>query len=73
MGGFVSKSVGQLLFDKKLKELFNVNGEGGGVKHWLNNVLPKSHAEIASKGAEFAKKNMWKVNVMHVSKVFKSN
>lgn len=67
VGGFVSKGVGQLVFDKNLKELFNVNGDGNGIKHWLNNVSAKSHAEIASKGGEFANKNMWKINVMHIS------
>lgn len=67
LGGFVSKGVGQLLFDKKLDNLFNVSGKTNGVKSWLSNFTPKSHLEVASKGAEFAKNNIWKTNVMHVS------
>lgn len=66
-GGFVSKGVGQLFFDKKKESLFNITKEGTGIKHWLNNVTPKSHAEIAAKGSEFAKNNIWKLNVMHTA------
>lgn len=67
VGGFVSKGVGQLFFDRKLTSLFNVNGEGKGIRHWLNNVSAKSHVEVAAKGAKFAKKNIWKINVMHTA------
>lgn len=66
-GGFVSKGVGQILFDKKLNSLFNVNESTKGIKNWLNNFTPKSHIEIAAKGADFAKKNIWKTNIMHIS------
>lgn len=65
-GGFVSKGVANLL-DKGQNNLFNIHKEGKGLKHWLNNLSLKSHAEIASKGAEFAKKNIWKLNLSHIS------
>lgn len=61
-GGFAAKGVANLL-DKKGKDLFNYSKEGKGLKHWLNDMTLKSHNEIASKGKEFAKKNMWKVNL----------
>lgn len=67
VGGFVSKGFGQLFFDKKLENLFNVSGSSKGVKNWLNNVSLKSHAEIGAKGGEFAKSNIWKLNVMHTA------
>lgn len=66
-GGFVAKGVGQLLFGKNLDSLFNINGDIKGVKNWLNNFSRKSHTEIAAKGAEFAKKNIWKANVIQAS------
>lgn len=62
LGGFAAKGVGNLL-DRKRNVLFNESKSGKGVKHWLNEVSLKSHNEIASKGTEFAKKNMWKINV----------
>lgn len=65
-GGFVAKGVANLL-DKEKNNLFNIHKEGKGVKHWLNDISLKSHAEIASKGAEFAKKNIWKLNLAHAS------
>lgn len=65
-GGFVAKGVANLL-DKNQNNLFNINKEGKGVKHWLNDISLKSHAEIAAKGADFAKKNIWKVNLAHIS------
>lgn len=65
-GGFVAKGVANLL-DKGQNNLFNINKNGTGVKHWLNDISLKSHAEIASKGSEFAKKNIWKLNVAHAS------
>ncbi len=61
-GGFASKGVANLL-DRKRKNLFNEHKEGKGIRHWLNDLSLKSHNEIASKGADFAKKNMWKINV----------
>ena len=66
LGGFASKGVANLL-DRKKENLFNVSKEGKGVKHWLNDISLKSHKEIASKGSEFAKKNMWKLNLAHIS------
>ena len=66
LGGFASKGVANLL-DRKRENLFNVSKEGKGVKHWLNDISLKSHKEVASKGTEFAKKNMWKLNLAHIS------
>ena len=65
-GGFAAKGVANLL-DKQGKDLFNYSKEGKGLKHWLNDMTLKSHNEIASKGKEFAKKNMWKLNLAHIS------
>lgn len=65
-GGFVAKGVANLL-DKGQNNLFNIHKEGRGIKHWLNDISLKSHAEIASKGADFAKKNIWKLNLAHAS------
>jgi hypothetical protein len=68
LGGFVSKGVAQLLFDRKQNNLFNINENGSrGIKRWLNDTSLKSHAEIASKGKEFARKNIWKLNVAHAA------
>lgn len=65
-GGFVSKGVANLL-DRNKNNLFNIHSEGKGLKHWLNDISLKSHAEIASKGSEFAKKNIWKLNLSHAA------
>lgn len=65
-GGFAAKGVANLL-DKKRENLFNISGETKGVKNWLNNISLKSHNEIAAKGSEFAKKNMWKLNTAHAA------
>lgn len=65
-GGFVSKGAANLL-DKEQKNLFNIHKTGKGVKHLLDDISFKSHAEIAAKGAEFAKKNIWKLNLAHVA------
>ena len=65
-GGFAAKGVANLL-DKKQENLFNITKQGKGLKHWLNDVNLKTHAEIAAKGTAFAKKNLWKLNVAHVS------
>lgn len=65
-GGFVSKGVANLL-DKEKKNLFNIHKKGEGVKHWLNDISLKSHAEIAAKGEKFAKKNIQKLNLAHIS------
>lgn len=66
LGSFAAKGVANLL-DKDRKNLFNINGKQGGIRNWLNNLSLKSHAEIASKGSEFAKKNIWKLNLAHAS------
>ena len=65
-GGFAAKGVGNLL-DRKGKTLFNYSKEGKGLKHWLNDMTLKTHNEIASKGKDFAKKNMWKINTANAS------
>lgn len=61
-GGFAAKGAANLL-DPKRNNLFNQHKEGKGVRHWLNDLSLKSHNEIASKGVDLAKKNMWKLNV----------
>lgn len=66
LGGFAAKGVANLL-DRGQNNLFNIYKEGKGLKHWLNDISLKSHAEIASKGAEFTKKNIWKLNLAHTS------
>ena len=65
-GGFAAKGVANIL-DKKGKNLFNYTKQGKGLKHWLNDMSLKTHNEIASKGKEFAKKNMWKINLAQAS------
>lgn len=65
-GGFAAKGVANLL-DKGQNNLFNIPKEGKGIKHWLNDISLKSHAEIAAKGESFAKKNIWKLNLAHLS------
>lgn len=65
-GGFAAKGVANLL-DRGQNNLFNHHKTGKGIKHWLNDISLKSHAEIASKGEVFAKKNIWKLNVAHIS------
>ena len=65
-GGFAAKGVANLL-DRKRQNLFNISKDGKGLKNWLNNISLKSHNEIAAKGSEFAKKNMWKLNLAHVA------
>lgn len=65
-GGFAAKGVANLL-DKKGENLFNYTQKGKGLRHWLNDMSLKTHNEIAAKGKEFAKKNMWKLNVAHAS------
>ena len=66
LGGFAAKGVANLL-DKNRENLFNISKEGKGIKHWLNDISLKTHAEIAAKGKVFAKKNLWKLNVAHVA------
>lgn len=63
-GGFVAKGVANLL-DRNQSKLFNIHKEGKGIKHWLSEISLKSHAEIAAKGNDFAKKNIWKLNLAH--------
>lgn len=65
-GGFAAKGSANLL-DKNREYLFNTSKDGKGVRHWLNDLSLKSHNEIASKGSEFAKRNMWKLNVAHAA------
>ena len=65
-GGFAAKGVGNLL-DKKGNCLFNYSKEGKGLKHWLNDMTLKTHNEVASKGKEYIKKNLWKLNVANAS------
>ena len=65
-GGFAAKGVANLL-DKNGKDLFNYTKEGKGLKHWLRDMNLKTHNEIAAKGSEFAKKNMWKLNLAHAA------
>lgn len=64
-GGFVAKGVGNLL--DRNREIFNIHKEGKGVRHWLNDINLKTHAEIVAKGKTFAKKNLWKLNVAHIA------
>lgn len=64
-GGFAAKGVANML-DKDCKNLFNIKKNGKGIKHWLNDLSLKTHAEIASKGTNFAKKNLWKLNAAHI-------
>lgn len=73
LGGFAAKGTANLL-DKKRENLFNEvqtdkprKGMLGNLKHWLNDVQLKTHSEIASKGKDFAKKNIWKLNVAHLA------
>lgn len=66
LGGFAAKGAANLL-DKKQENLFNINKAGKGIKHWLNDISLKSHTEIAAKGKAFARNNMWKLNVAHLS------
>ena len=61
-GGFAAKGIANIL-DKKGENLFNYTKKGKGLKHWLNDMSLKTHAEIASKGTKFAKNNMWKLNL----------
>ena len=65
-GGFAAKGVANLL-DKKGESLFNYSKEGKGLKHWLNDLTLKTHNEVASKGREYIKKNMWKLNFANAS------
>lgn len=73
LGSFAAKGTANLL-DKKREFLFNETNKDKvqdtplkKIKHWLNNVQLKSHSEIASKGSDFAKKNMWKLNAAHAA------
>lgn len=66
LGGFAAKGVANLL-DKKKENLFHIDREGKGLKHWLNDIRLKSHTEIAAQGKEFAKKNLWKLNTAHAA------
>ena len=65
LGGFAAKGVANIL-DLKANNLFNISKNGKGIKHWLNDLTLKTHAEIAAKGKDFAKKNIWKLNAAHI-------
>lgn len=65
-GGFAAKGAANIL-DRKRENLFNISKAGKGIKHWFNDISLKSHNEIAAKGSEFAKKNMWKINAAHIT------
>ncbi len=66
LGGFAAKGTANLL-DRNQEHLFNINKEGKGLKHWLNDINLKTHSEITAKGKDFAKKNLWKLNVAHLA------
>lgn len=65
LGGFVSKGVGQIL-DPKQKELFNIQKEGKGIKHWLSDVSLKSQKEILAQGGNI-KANLRKLNIAQIA------
>ena len=71
LGGFVSKGVANLL-DKGQKNLFNITKEGKGLKHWLQDVSLKSHAEVAAQGGKDMAKNLRKLNIAHLSGILYS-
>ncbi|MBR1776589.1 hypothetical protein IJ750_05910 [bacterium] len=66
LGGFAAKGAANLM-DLKRKNLFHETKKGKGIKHWLYDVSLKSHNEIAVEGKNFAKKNMWKLNLAHAA------
>ncbi len=66
LGGFAAKGVANIL-DPKRENLFNIKKEGKGVKHWLNDLSLKSYEEVAAHGAEFAKKNIKKLNIAQIA------
>lgn len=66
LGGFAAKATANFL-DTKRKSLFNTSKDGKGIGHWLGDISLKSHNEIAAKGSEFSKKNMWKLNIAHAA------
>ena len=65
-GGFAAKGAANLM-DKDCKNLFNIKKEGKGLKHWLNDLSLKTHAEIAAKGTDFARQNLKKLNIAHAT------
>ncbi len=71
LGGFVSKGVANLL-DKGQKNLFNISKEGKGLKHWLQDISLKSHAEVAAQGGKDVAKNLRKLNIAHLSGILYS-
>lgn len=66
LGGFAAKGAANIL-DPQKENLFKGNIKGKGIKNWLNNISLKSQNEIAVKGKEFARKNMWKINLAQVA------
>ena len=70
LGGFAAKGVANILDTRK--NIFNFAKKGEGIRHWLNDMSLKTHNEIASKGKDFAKKNMWKLNAAYASGILYS-
>lgn len=66
LGGFAAKGVANIL-DPKRENLFNISSDSKGIRNWLNNISLKSHNEILAKGANYTKKNLWKLNIAHVA------
>ncbi len=66
LGGFAAKGVANIL-DPKKQNLFNIHKEGKGIKHWLNDITLKTHAEIAAHGSDFARQNIKKLNIAHAA------
>lgn len=66
IGGFAAKGAANIL-DPKRENLFNGNIKGKGIKNWLDNISLKSQNEIAVRGKEFARKNMWKINAAQIA------
>ncbi len=66
LGGFAAKGAANIL-DPKRENLFNGNIKGKGIKNWLDNISLKSQNEIAVRGKEFARKNMWKINAAQIA------
>ena len=70
LGGFVSKGIAQIL-DPKQEKLFNITGNGKGIKHWLKNVSLKSQKEILAGGGD-VKANLRKLNFAQISGILYS-
>ena len=66
-GGADRQGSGQRGNHRKGENLFNYTKHGKGIKHWLDDISLKTHNEVAAKGKDFAKKNVWKLNLAHAS------